>query len=124
MDRAADDGGYRSSNSDGSAHHWLRHDAVAARHPIPAESTVSGLVFWDQDRNGILDGRGYPVNRNEEDIERSWGRVLRRARISGLDLDRVQRVAGDGEKGLIDYLGRVLTAASPGYAALLDLTRS
>ncbi|MDO8692128.1 MAG: transposase, partial [Dehalococcoidia bacterium] len=50
-----------------------------------------------------------PVAVNEEDSERPWGRMFRRARLSGLDLDQLRGVASDGAKGLIAYLGHVLT---------------
>jgi transposase-like protein len=50
-----------------------------------------------------------PVVVNEEDSELSWGRVFRRAHLSGLELDLVRGVASDGASGLIGYVGRVLS---------------
>jgi transposase-like protein len=50
-----------------------------------------------------------PVVVNGEENERSWGRMFRRAKLSGLDLNQLRGVASDGAQGLIGYLGRVLS---------------
>ncbi len=57
--------------------------------------TVTGVVFP-------------PVIANGEESERQWGRVFRRARLAGLDLDCLRGVVSDGAGGLIAYLNRSL----------------
>jgi hypothetical protein len=49
-----------------------------------------------------------PVVVRGEDSEHSWGRLFRRAELSGLDLERLRGLTSDGAVGLIGYLGRVL----------------
>jgi hypothetical protein len=74
---------------------WARLLGKQKRVVLALVDTVTGVI-WP------------PVVVAEEDSERSWGRVFRRAKISGLDLDQVRGVASDGAKGLMGYLGRVL----------------
>ena len=74
---------------------WARLLAKQKKVVLALVDTVSGVI-WP------------PVVVNEEDSERSWGRMFRRARLSGLDLDGLLGVASDGASGLVGYLGRVL----------------
>jgi transposase-like protein len=74
---------------------WARLLAGKRRVVLALVDTVSGVIFP-------------PVVVSEEESERNWGRVFRRARVAGLDLDQVRGVTSDGAKGLIGYVSRVL----------------
>jgi hypothetical protein len=110
-----------------TVHRWLDRAGIEARKSVPdqlAGVATSGQVATDGLWARLLQGQKKvvlalvdtvtgviwpPVVVKEEDSERSWGRVFRRAKLSGLDLDQLRGVASDGAKGLIGYLGRVLT---------------
>jgi hypothetical protein len=78
---------------------WARLLAGQKKVVLALVDTVSGVIFP-------------PVVVRGEDSERSWGRAFRRAKLSGLDLDQLMGVTSDGAKGLIGYLGRVLSWAN------------
>ena len=75
---------------------WARLLGKQRRVVLALVDTVSGVIFP-------------PVVVSEEDSDRSWGRVFRRARIAGLDLEGLRGVTSDGASGLIRYVGRVLS---------------
>ena len=105
---------------------WLDRAGIEARKSVPGQLAGvkgSGQVATDGLWAKLLGGQKKvvlalvdavsgviwpPVVVNEEDSDRSWGRVFRRAGLSGLDLDSLRGVTSDGAKGLIGYLGRVL----------------
>jgi len=113
--------------SHATVHRWLDKAGIEARKTVPGQLEgvqSSGQVATDGLWARLLAGQKKvvlalvdsvtglvwpPVVVNEEDHERSWGRVFRRAKLSGLDLDQLRGVASDGAKGLIGYLGRVLS---------------
>ncbi len=75
---------------------WARLLARQKKVVLALVDTVTGVI-WP------------PVVVNEEDSDRSWGRMFRRARIAGLDPNELRGVVSDGAKGLIGYVGRVLS---------------
>jgi hypothetical protein len=75
---------------------WARLLGGQKRVVLALVDTVTGVIFPPV---VVVDG---------EDSDRSWGRMFRRAKLSGLELDQVRGVVSDGAKGLIGYLGRVL----------------
>jgi len=113
--------------SHSTVHRWLDKAGIEARKSVPGQLAgveTSGQVATDGLWARLLGGQKKvvlalvdavtgiiwpPVVVNEEDSDRSWGRVFRRAKLSGLDLEQLRGVASDGAKGLIGYLGRVLT---------------
>jgi len=113
--------------SPSTVHRWLDRAGMQGRKSVPGQLVgvaTSGQVGADGLWARLLAGRKRvvlalvdtvtgviwpPVVVGEEDSERSWGRLFRRARLSGLDLDRVRGVASDGASGLIRYVGRVLS---------------
>ncbi len=113
--------------SPSTLHRWLDKAGLGARKTVPGQLEgveSSGQVATDGLWARLLKGQKKvvlalvdtvtgviwpPVVVNEEDSERSWGRMFRRARLSGLDLDQVRGLSSDGAKGLIGYLGRVLS---------------
>lgn len=113
--------------SGSTMHRWLDKAGTQARKTVPGQLegvATSGQVGTDGLWARLLKGRKKvvlalvdmvtgviwpPVVVNEEDSERSWGRAFRRARLAGLDLDQLRGVVSDGAKGLIGYVGRVLT---------------
>lgn len=113
--------------SHSTVHRWLDKAGIEAKKSVPdqlAGVATSGQVATDGLWATLLKGQKKvllalvdtvtgviwpPVVVGEEDSERSWGRLFRRARLSGLNLDRVRGVASDGASGLIGYVGRVLS---------------
>ena len=105
---------------------WLNRAGIQARKSVPGQLSgvaSSGQLATDGLWARLFGGRKRvvlllvdavtgvvfpPVVASGEDSDRSWGRVFRRAHLSGLDRDRVRGVASDGAKGLVGYLGRVL----------------
>ncbi len=75
---------------------WARLLKKEKRVVLALVDTVTGVIYP-------------PVVVQEEDSDRSWGRVFRRARLAGLDPDQLRGVASDGAVGLIGYLNRVLS---------------
>jgi hypothetical protein len=49
-----------------------------------------------------------PVVADGEEDAKPWGRMFRRARVSGLDLNELRGVASDGASGLGSHLGKAL----------------
>ena len=110
-----------------TVHRWLDNAGLEARKRVPdqlAGVATSGQVATDGLWARLLKGQKKvvlalvdtvtgviwpPVVVDEEDSERSWGRLFRRAKLSRLDPDQLRGVASDGAKGLTGYLGRVLT---------------
>ena len=108
-------------------HRWLNKAGIEAKKTVPGQLegvAASGQVGADGLWARLLKGKKKvvlavvdtvtgviwpPVVVNEEDSERSWGRVFRRAHLAGLDPDQLRGVVSDGAKGLIGYLGRVLS---------------
>lgn len=88
--------GVATSGQVGTDGLWARLLAGKKRVVLALVDSVTGVI-WP------------PVVVNEEDSDRSWGRAFRRARLSGLDLESLRGVASDGAKGLIGYVGRVLS---------------
>ena len=113
--------------SQATVQRWLDKAGIEARKSVPdqlAGVESSGQVATDGLWARLLGGKKKvvlalvdrvtgvifpPVVVNEEDNERCWGRMFRRARLSGLEMDCLRGVASDGAKGLIGYLGRVLS---------------
>ncbi len=113
--------------SHSTLHRWLDKAGIEARRTVPGQLegvATSGQVATDGLWARLLNGQKKvvlalvdtvtgliwpPVVVSREDSELSWGRVFRRAKLSGLDLDRIRGVASDGASGLIGYLGRVLS---------------
>jgi hypothetical protein len=113
--------------SQATVHRWLDGAGIQARKTVPSQlaGVASSGQFATDGLWARLLGRRKrvvlalvdcltgvifpPVVVGGEDSESSWGRVFRRARTSGLDPDRVRGVTSDGAKGLIGYLGRVLS---------------
>ena len=113
--------------SGSTVHRWLDGAGIEARKTVPGQLAgieTSGQVGTDglwarllgRQRKVVLalvdsvTGVIFPpVVVNEEDSDRSWGRVFRRAKLSGLDLEQLRGVASDGAVGLIGYLARVLS---------------
>jgi transposase-like protein len=112
--------------SQATVHRWLDRAGLEARRSVPeqlAGVATSGQVGADglwarllgRERRVVLalvdavTGVIFPpVVVPEEESERSWGRVFRRARLSGLDLAQLRGLTSDGAKGLIGYVSRVL----------------
>ncbi len=88
--------GVPSSGQVGTDGLWARLLAGQKRVVLALVDTVTGVIHP-------------PVVVREEDSDRSWGRVFRRAKIAGLELEQLRGVVSDGASGLIGYLGRVLT---------------
>jgi transposase-like protein len=113
--------------SGSTVHRWLDKAGVQARKTVPGQLegiATSGQVATDGLWARLLAGQKKvvlalvdtvtgvihpPVVVKGEDSEHSWGRVFRRSRLAGLDLDQLRGVTSDGAKGLIGYLGRVLS---------------
>lgn len=127
---AGPEGWQRCHLSGSTVHRWLDRAGIEARRSVPGQLegvASSGQVGADglwarllgrQKRvvlalvdavSGVIFP---PVVVNEEDSDRSWGRVFRRAHLSGLELDELRGVVSDGAKGLIGYVGRVLSWAN------------
>jgi len=119
--------GERCRLSQATVERWLDRAGMEARKSVPGQLAgvpTSGQVAADGLWARLLGGQKKvvlalvdavtgviwpPVVVNEEDNQRSWGRMFRRAKLSGLDLEGLRGVASDGAKGLIGYLGRVLS---------------
>jgi hypothetical protein len=113
--------------SGSTVHRWLDKAGIEARKSVPGQLAgveSSGQVGTDGLWATLLKGQKKvvlalvdtvtgliwpPVAVNEEDSQRSWGRMFRRARLSGLAMEGLRGVTSDGAKGLIGYLGRVLS---------------
>lgn len=113
--------------SAGTVDRWLDGAGIQARKTVPGQLAgvaSSGQLATDGLWARLLKGRKRvvlalvdcltgvilpPVVVSGEEGEGSWGRVFRRAHLSGLDRDRVRGVASDGATGLVGYLGRVLS---------------
>ena len=113
--------------SQATVERWLDRAGQQARKSVPGQLAgvaTSGQVATDGLWARLLTGRKRvvlalvdavtgvihpPVVVGGEDSELSWGRLFRRARLAGLDLDQLRGVSSDGAKGLIGYLGRVLS---------------
>ena len=112
--------------SQSTVHRWLDRAGLEARRSVPGQLAgvaTSGQVATDglwarllaKEKKVVLalvdTASGViwpPVVVNEEDSERSWGRMFRRARLAGLDLEGLLGVASDGASGLVGYLGKAL----------------
>ena len=112
--------------SQATVERWLDKAVTQARKSVPGQLAgvaTSGQLATDGLWARLLGGQKKvvlalvdavtgviwpPVVVSEEDSELSWGRMFRRAHLSGLDLEGVLGVASDGASGLIGYLGRVL----------------
>lgn len=92
-------GGVAASGQVGADGLWARLLNREKRVVLAVVDMVTGVIFP-------------PVVVSEEDSDRSWGRVFRRAHLAGLDPDSLRGVVSDGAKGLIGYLGRVLSWAN------------
>jgi hypothetical protein len=113
--------------SQATVERWLDKAGIEARKTVPEQLAgvpTSGQVATDGLWARLLKGQKRvvlalvdtvtgviwpPVVVNGEDSERSWGRMFRRAKLSGLDVDQLRGVTSDGAKGLIGYLGRALS---------------
>jgi hypothetical protein len=87
--------GVASSGQVGADGLWARLLAGKRKVVLALVDTVSGVIFP-------------PVVVSEEDSDRSWGRMFRRARVAGLDPSELRGVVSDGARGLIGYVSRVL----------------
>ncbi len=74
---------------------WARLAKGKKRVVLLLVDTVTGVI-WP------------PVKASGEDSDLQWGRLFRRAKLSGLDLDQLRGVVSDGARGLIGYLDRAL----------------
>lgn len=74
---------------------WARLVKGKRRVVLLLVDTVTGVV-WP------------PVEASGEESELQWGRLFRRAKLAGLDLDGLRGLTSDGARGLIGYLNRVL----------------
>jgi hypothetical protein len=119
--------GERCRLGQATVHRWLDRAGIEARKTVPGQLEgveSSGQVAADGLWARLLAGQKRvvlalvdavtgvifpPVVVSEEDSERSWGRVFRRAHLSGLDVQQVRGVTSDGARGLIGYVGRVLS---------------
>lgn len=113
--------------SHSTLHRWLDQAGVEARQSVPGQLAgvaTSGQVGTDGLWATLLKGHKRvvlalvdtvtgvifpPVVVKGEDSEQSWGRMFRRARLSGLDMNELRGVVSDGARGLIGYLERVLS---------------
>ena len=118
--------GHRCHLGQATVHRWLDRAGLEARRSVPGQLAgvvTSGQVATDGLWARLLRGKKGvvlalvdavsgviwpPVVVGGEEEERSWGRMFRRAHLSGLDLDSLLGVTSDGAAGLMGYAGRVL----------------
>ncbi len=105
---------------------WLVRAGQQARKSVPeqlAGVSTSGQVATDGLWARLLKGQKKvvlllvdvvtgvvfpPVVASGEESDVQWGRVFRRAKLAGLDLEQLRGVVSDGASGLIGYLNRAL----------------